>query len=114
MYSPPAGTVLPVVNGQTLSVNFKPNDATNYSVASAQTDINVQPGSGSSAKILVTDILGRDVANNILIKLTLANSSGAAATNVTLTGVKIGTISGTPLPQTLEERLQRTPWARLQ
>jgi len=40
-YSPPAGTVLPVGNNQTLSVTFTPTDTADYTTASATATINV-------------------------------------------------------------------------
>lgn len=40
-YMPPAGTQLPLGNGQTLKVNFVPTDAVNYKSASKQVTINV-------------------------------------------------------------------------
>ena len=40
-YSPPAGTVLPAGNGQTLSVSFVPTDTTDYQSTSATATINV-------------------------------------------------------------------------
>ena len=43
VYTPPAGTILPIGNGQTLSVAFTPSDTTDYSSASASTTINVIP-----------------------------------------------------------------------
>ncbi len=42
-YSPAAGTVLTVGNGQTLSVTFTPSDTTDYTGASATATINVLP-----------------------------------------------------------------------
>ena len=40
-YNPAAGTILPVGNGQTLSVTFTPTDMTDYTTASATATINV-------------------------------------------------------------------------
>jgi hypothetical protein len=42
-YTPPAGTVLPLGNGQTLSVQFTPTDGVNYNQATKQVTINVIP-----------------------------------------------------------------------
>lgn len=42
VYTPAAGTVLNVGNGQTLSVAFTPTDAANYTTASKQVHINVK------------------------------------------------------------------------
>src|SRR5262249_53997785 len=41
VYSPAAGTVLPVGNGQMLSVTFTPTDAVDYTTATAKATINV-------------------------------------------------------------------------
>ncbi len=41
-YTPASGTVLPLGNGQTLSVTFTPTDATDYTVATKSVSINVQ------------------------------------------------------------------------
>ena len=40
-YTPPAGTVLNVGQGQTLTANFTPNDTTDYTTASGSVKINV-------------------------------------------------------------------------
>jgi YD repeat-containing protein len=41
VYTPPAGTVLPAGNGQTLSVTFTPTDTTDYTTVTVTTTINV-------------------------------------------------------------------------
>jgi hypothetical protein len=43
VYNPIAGTILPVGNGQTLSVTFNPTDTTDYTSASGSTTISVMP-----------------------------------------------------------------------
>ncbi len=99
VYTPPAGTVLQVGNGQALSVTFTPYDTTRYSGASEGTTINVSPGTGTGVLFIATSVLHRDANNNILVQLTLANAGDTAAASFVLTGVKIGSVSGTPLPQ---------------
>jgi parallel beta-helix repeat protein len=47
-YTPLAGTVLDVGNGQLLSVLFTPADSSNYATASAQVQINVLPATSAS------------------------------------------------------------------
>ena len=42
-YSRPAGTVLPIGNGQTLTVSFTPTDGTDFKTVSASVPINVLP-----------------------------------------------------------------------
>ena len=101
-YTPPAGTVLPAGNGQTLSVIFTPSSS-NYVAAAKSVTIDVLPpsGGGSPANLVVTRTLARDGAGQVVATLTIANTGGTAAQNVTLSVAKIGTISGTPLPQSL-------------
>jgi hypothetical protein len=41
VYMPPAGTILNLGSGQTLSVTFTPTDAANYNTASRSVTINV-------------------------------------------------------------------------
>jgi hypothetical protein len=61
--------------------------------------INVTPAPGP-ARLLITPVLTRDVNNDVLVTLTLANTGGVAATSVQLTSAKIGTVlTITPLPQ---------------
>jgi hypothetical protein len=100
VYTPPAGTVLPVGNGQTLSVAFTPSDAVDYTTASATTPINVTaaPPPPSGVNLVVTKVLSR-AGGNVVVLLTIANTGGTPANNVTLTSVKVGALSATPLPQ---------------
>jgi hypothetical protein len=101
-YTPAAGTVLPAGNGQTLSVIFTPSSS-NYVAAAKSDTIDVLPpsGGGSPANLVVTRTLARDGAGQVVATLTIANTGGTAAQNVTLSVAKIGTTSGTPLPQSL-------------
>jgi hypothetical protein len=102
VYTPLAGTVLPVGNGQTLSVTFTPSDTVDYTTASASTTINVNPAPPppSGVNLVVTKVLSR-TGGNVVVQLTIANTGGTPANNVTLTSVKVGTASGTPLPQNI-------------
>jgi hypothetical protein len=101
VYSPPAGTVLPVGNGQTLSATFTPTDATKYTIGSVSTTINVLAGTATGVQVIATYALKRDTSNNIVVQITLANAGATTAANFVLTSVKIGTALGTPLPQTI-------------
>ena len=94
--------MLPAGNGQTLSVIFTPSSS-NYVAAAKSVTIDVLPasGGGSPANLVVTRTLARDGAGQVVATLTIANTGGTAAQNVTLSVAKIGTISGTPLPQSL-------------
>jgi hypothetical protein len=90
VYSPAAGTVLPVGNGQVLSVTFTPTDTVNYTPAAATAHINVLPS--ASPALAITRLLSRDPqTSEVLLKLTIANTGGAAATNLVL---KTATIAG--------------------
>ena len=100
VYTPPAGTVLPVGNGQTLSVTFTPTDAADYTTAAASTTINVNaaPSPPSGINLVVTKVLTR-TGGNVVVQLTVSNTGGTPANNVTLTSVKVGSLAATPLPQ---------------
>jgi hypothetical protein len=102
VYSPPAGTVLPVGAGQTLSATFTPADTTNYNPAPASTTITVNPAAlpPSPANLVVTKTLTRG-GGNVSVQLAISNTGGADAANVTLTGVKVGATIAAPLPQTI-------------
>jgi sugar lactone lactonase YvrE len=102
VYVPPAGTVLPVGNGQTLSVTFTPADAADYTTATASTTINVNaaPPTSSGVNLVVTKVLQR-TGGNVVVQLTIANTGGTGANNVTLTSVKVGSVAATPLPQNI-------------
>ena len=102
VYLPPGGTVLPVGNGQTLSVTFTPADAADYTTATASTTINVNPAAPTTpgVSLVVTKVLQR-TSGNVVVQLTIANTGGTNANNVILTSVKIGSVAGTTLPQTL-------------
>jgi hypothetical protein len=102
VYSPPAGTVLPVGNAQTLSVAFTPSNATDYNSVNASTTINVNPAAspGSPADLVVTNTLTR-TGGNVVVQITIANTGGTAAANVSLTSVKVGADTATPLAQAI-------------
>ncbi|MBS1829999.1 MAG: Ig-like domain-containing protein [Acidobacteria bacterium] len=101
VYIPPAGTVLPV-GTHALSVAFTPADAANYLTGSANTSITVNAssgggGNGTPANLVVTRTLRR-TGDTISVDLVLANTGGAAALNVVLTAVRIGTTNAAGLP----------------
>jgi hypothetical protein len=102
VYMPPAGTVLPAGTGQTLSVTFTPADAVDYTtvVASATINVNPAPPTPSGVNLVVTKVLQR-TGGNVVVQLTIANTGGTAANNVTLTSVKVGSVLGTPLSQSV-------------
>jgi hypothetical protein len=100
-YTPPSGTVPPVGNGQILSVIFTPSSS-NYVVTSKSVTVDVLPasGGGAPANLVPTKTLAR-VGGQVVATINIANTGGTAAQNVILTVAKIGTVSGTPLPQSL-------------
>ena len=75
-YSPSAGTVLPVGNGQTLSVTFTPNDTANYNNAIASVLINVI----NDTPITLNDSysVNEDTTLNIAAPGVLANDTDAS------------------------------------
>lgn len=101
VYVPKVGTVLPVGNGQMLSAGFTPADTADYTAALLSTPINVLPSTTPGVQIIITNSLSRDANKNIVVQLTLANAGATVAPNVTLSSVKIGSVSGGPLPQTI-------------
>ncbi len=58
-YIPAAGTVLPVGNGQPLTVYFTPFDATDYTGAIASTTINVEPAPPPGLSVQTRSFSGR-------------------------------------------------------
>jgi hypothetical protein len=101
VYTPPAGTVLPVGNGQTLSATFTPSDAVDYNTPPARTttiNVNAAPPPPSGVSLVVTKVLSR-ADGRVSVQLTISNTGGTAANNVTLSGVKVGSLVATPLPQ---------------
>jgi hypothetical protein len=102
VYAPAAGTVLPVGALQTLSATFTPTDAIDYATVLKTVKINVNPASPptSPAQIVVTKTLAR-IGSQVVVSLNISNPGGTDALNVQLTVGKIGSVSGTPLPQSL-------------
>jgi len=98
VYTPGSGVVLPVGNGQMLSVAFTPADAIDYTTVGASTTINVNPPAAPAVSV-VTALTRSN--GSIVVQLTVANKGGTAAANVTLASVKVGTTLATPLPQNL-------------
>jgi CSLREA domain-containing protein len=99
VYNPPAGTVLPVGNNQTLSAQFTPSDSTDYVGATASVQISVTPALAPAALVL-TQTMARDPnTNNVIVTLTIANTGGSPATGVQVTSAAIGsTATLTSLP----------------
>jgi hypothetical protein len=97
VYTPALGTVLPVGNGQTLSVSFTPTDTTDFNGATAGVLINVLPAPGP-ATLIMTPTLARDGGTNeVVVTVSLANTGGTAATGVQVNSATIGGTSTTTL-----------------
>jgi hypothetical protein len=99
LYTPPAGTVLPV-GLDALSVSFTPSDTTHYANATATNNItvNAAPLPASGVNLVVTQSLSRS-NGNVSVLIHIANTGGTAASDVTVTSVKVGADAATPLPQ---------------
>jgi hypothetical protein len=103
VYTPPAGTVLPVGDGQALRADFTPTDTLSYSTASKTVLINVKPAPpGSPVNIVATAVLTRDAGTSqIVARVTLTNAGGTSASSVTLQVARLGLVTGSPLPQVI-------------
>jgi hypothetical protein len=101
VYTPAAGVVPPVGNGETLSVTFTPTDLSSFFPVTTHQTINVLATGGDPAKLVLTQTLARGAGNAVVVTLTTVNSGATAAQNVVLTAAKIGTVSGTPIPLTI-------------
>ena len=94
VYTPAAGAVPAVGNGQMLSVQFTPTDTTDYNNASKNVSINAL--AASAATLVMPQTAARDTnTNEVVVTITVANSGGAPATAVRVTSAKIGLISTT-------------------
>jgi hypothetical protein len=100
-YSPAAGTVLPIGNGQTLSVTFTPTDSVDYSQATKSVLINVDPVGITPVDLIATSVLTRGPGGSILVTVTVANAGGTAASKVALTGATLDGTSSSGLPVAL-------------
>jgi len=97
VYNPTAGAVLQAGAGQTLSVTFTPTDTNDYTSVNASTTITVNPAAATPANLVATKVLSR-TSTNVVVQLTISNTGQTAATNVTLTSVKVGADTATLLP----------------
>src|SRR6185295_4481683 len=79
-YTPPAGTVLNAGNGQNLSVNFVPTDATNYNNASKNVSINVL-----KATPVITWSNPADIVFGTALSATQLNATASVAGALTYT-----------------------------
>ena len=97
VYNPPVGTVLQAGANQTLSVSFTPANTNSFTTATATNTITVNPAAATPASLVVTKVLSR-TSTNVVVQITIGNAGQTAATNVTLTSVKVGADTATPLP----------------
>jgi hypothetical protein len=96
-YNPAAGTVLQAGPNQTLSVTFTPTNTELYTTTTASTTITVNPAATTPANLVLTKVLSRN-STNVVVQITIANTGQTAAAGVTLTSVKVGSDTATPLP----------------
>jgi hypothetical protein len=91
-YSPPAGTVLPLGNGQNLTVSFTPTDGTDFKTVSASVPINVIPHPTPPQAMIISEQpvfqrklnkKGKPVGKAVLTGFTLKFSIPLSATAVT-------------------------------
>lgn len=98
-YNPPVGTVLAAGNGQTLSVVFTPSDSVSYNTAAKSVAIDVI-AVATPARVVVKPTLTR-TSSQVTATMKISNNGGTAAVNVILSLAKIGSTTGTVLPQNL-------------
>jgi hypothetical protein len=100
VYSPAAGTVLPVGAGQKLSTTFTPSDTVRYTAATAATTITVV-GTTTKKPPFVLAIGGTAVrepgTNAVLVTATLQNVGGPAA-NVSIARAVLNGVLALPVP----------------
>src|SRR5207247_7571113 len=78
VYTPPAGTVLPVGAGQTLSVTFTPTDTVNYTTATKSVLITVTAPSGTITAVTLLANLAAPQPPGTTITMTAAATGGTA------------------------------------
>jgi hypothetical protein len=97
-YAPPMGTVLGI-GKQTLTAVFTPLDPIDYSTASTSTAIDILAVPEiSPMQVSVTKVLTRDLKNNVVIQLTVTNTSNRSVSNLVLSSVKIGAVDAPKMP----------------
>ncbi len=101
-YTPPSGTVLPVGNGQTLSVLFTPMDATDYNTQTATVSINVTAPSVAALTIAKSHSASFTAGATGTYMIVVGNTTGAGPTSGTVTvtdnaptGLTVTAMSGT-------------------
>jgi hypothetical protein len=93
VYTPAAGAVLMVGNGQTLSVQFTPTDTVDYNATSQTVLINVTPAP-VPATLILSETAARDSGTgNVLVTVTVANTGGTVATLVQLTAATLNSVA---------------------
>lgn len=99
IYTPPAGTVLPVGNGQSLFVQLNPTNSQNYKAVTASVPINITAAAGPATLISTSTLARESGTNNVIVTLRIANTGGSPATVEKVNSAKIGTIAAiTALP----------------
>ncbi len=92
-YNPPAGTVLPVGNAQTLSVTFTPDDLVHYAAVSSAVSINVIE---NQAPVAFSQSVGTFEDTALQITLSGEDPEGAILSYSITQGPSQGILSGTP------------------
>jgi hypothetical protein len=98
-YTPISGTILPVGDAQTLNTSFVSTDV-NYSAAAASVRINViaAPAPAGVPQLGIRCSLARTgKSGNIAAYLTVTNTGTAAATNLTLTSIRLAGLVSSPV-----------------
>jgi len=98
VYTPPAGTVLSPGNGQTLSVSFTPNDAVDYTGATASVQINVVfSGAAPNSSKTCNGAYNGTFKGNITVAAgqTCIFYGGTVSGNVTMSGGSLQVVNAT-------------------
>jgi hypothetical protein len=98
-YTPAAGTILPVGDGQTLNTSFRPAD-TNYNAAARAVRINVKaapvPPPTGSASLGVRYTLYRTDASTIMAYVNVMNTGTTTVSNAVITEARLGNAISSP------------------
>jgi hypothetical protein len=99
VYMPAAGSLLTTGSGQPLTATFTPADPS-YATTTTTVKINVLPVATAGLTIS-TGLTRNSAANLISLSINITNTGATAVNNVQLTTGRLGSVAGTPLPQSL-------------
>ncbi|HZY62994.1 MAG TPA: Ig-like domain repeat protein, partial [Edaphobacter sp.] len=91
----PTGSLAP--GNSTITVSYAGD--TNYAPGSASATLTVSDA--TNVQLVTTTALALENDGNYQSTVTVSNTGGITAQNVVLTGVSVGSVSGTPVPQSL-------------